>query len=239
MRSPFLIGLLYPLNLAMLGVSIAAALIAAWWLLPLGLLLWAIMVFAVANHPEVKFRWRTRNRAPLARRFQRYFDRIARAQLNVFNSLNAAPDRMQRALQPVQKEVDELTEYAHSLSVRMTTLENYRLVSQSKLDAGMDQRQIDSALKDVDDPLVEREYAESQQALHNHVSELDAVSRQLDRVEAQLLSLANEMDTIVTELIRLQTLDPRDAARHMPRLIERLRAERQELETFEQEAIKY
>jgi chromosome segregation ATPase len=237
MRSPLLVGLLHPLNLAMLGASVAAALLSAWWLLPVGLVLWAIMVLTVANNPEVKFRWRTRNRAPLARRFQRYFDRIARAQLNVFNSLNATSDRMRRTLQPVQAEVDALTERAHSLSVRMTTLENYRLVSQSKLDARTDQRQIDSALHHANDPLVEREYAESQQALHNHVSELDAVARQLDRVEAQLLSLANEMDTVVTEVIRLQTLQVGDAARYVPRLVDRLRAQRQALETFEREAM--
>jgi hypothetical protein len=230
-------GLFHPLNLLMLGASVVAGLVSAWWLFPIGLLLWLLMVLSVANHPEVRFRWRVGNRAPLARRFQRYFDRISRAQLTVFNSTNAASPSMRRVVQPVRAEVDRLTEQAHSLCVRMTQLENYRLVSQSKLDMQTDQRQIDQALHRADDPLVEREYAESQRALQSRVSDLASVVKQLDRVEAQLMVLANEMDSIVAEVIRLLALPPAGAVEYADRLVERLRLQSTELKTFEREAV--
>lgn len=38
-------ALLHPLNIIMFVLSIVAGLVAAWWLAPLGLLLWLIMVF--------------------------------------------------------------------------------------------------------------------------------------------------------------------------------------------------
>ena len=37
------------MNLAMLGISIAAGLLAAWWLLPIGLAVWVIMVIVTVN----------------------------------------------------------------------------------------------------------------------------------------------------------------------------------------------
>jgi hypothetical protein len=37
------------MNLAMLGLAIAAGLLAAWWLLPVGLIVWAIMMILTAK----------------------------------------------------------------------------------------------------------------------------------------------------------------------------------------------
>ena len=79
MRSPTVTGLLHPLNLVMLGLVFFAALVAAWWLLPLGLVLWLVMVVTVARDPSLRISHRMQSRAPLAPRFQRYFDRIERA----------------------------------------------------------------------------------------------------------------------------------------------------------------
>jgi chromosome segregation ATPase len=194
-------------------------------------------VLTVARSPEVQFRWQMGSREPLARRFQRYFDRISRLQLSVFNNLNAAPGDVRRTLQPVQAEVDALTEQAHTLCVRMTTLENYRLVSKSRLDTQTDQRRIDTALHHTDDPLVADDYADSQRALDSLRTQLETVTNQLDRVEAQLLSLVNEMDTIVTELVRLQTLEPADAAHYVPGLVQQLQAQAAELRVFQREAM--
>ncbi len=37
------------MNLATLGIAIAAGLLAAWWLLPVGLIVWGIMVIITAK----------------------------------------------------------------------------------------------------------------------------------------------------------------------------------------------
>ena len=49
MRSPWMSALIDRMNLATLGIAIAAGLLAAWWLLPAGLIVWIIMVIITAK----------------------------------------------------------------------------------------------------------------------------------------------------------------------------------------------
>ena len=237
MRSPFLTALIHPLNLFMVGLSVLAGLIAAWWLFPVGILFWFVMVIAVSRDPSLRISHEMQSRAPLAPRFQRYFDRIERSQVGVFNSLASAPARTRRALRSVQSEIDALTQQAHALCRRMTVLENYRMVSQSQADLGAELQHVDTKIENSVDPVSREEYEESRQALESRISKLETVSTQLDRVEAQLMTLANEMDGVVTEVIRLQAMGPDEAARHVPGLVERLREQRDQLKTFEQERV--
>lgn len=237
-RSPFLTGLVHPLNLLMLGLAVFAGLVAAWWLFPAGLFLWLMMVVAVSRDPSLRISHQMQQRAPLAQRFQRYFDRIERAQVGVFNSMASAPARTRRALQPVQSEIDALAMRTHALCQRMTVLENYCLVSQSQADLEADMREIGTKIGGTQDPVILREYEESRQTLEGRVDKLKAVSVQLDRVEAQLVSLANEMDGVLTEMIRLQAMGPKDAARHVPALVKHLRDQSAQLEQFARETVR-
>ncbi len=236
MRSPLLIALFHPLNLAMLGLSLFALLFSAWWLFPLGLLFWGIMVLAIARNPSLRFNAALQSREPLAQRFQRYFDRIERSQVGIFNTLSSAPPRTRRALQPIHAEVDALIHQVHLLCRRMTALENYRLVAQSQADLQGDLHHIEQSLSRTEDALVRREYEESREAMQGRLAKLERVSTQLDRVEAQLLSLANELDGTVTEVIHLQAMGPEDASSLVPALVKRLQEQRVALEAFEREA---
>lgn len=49
MAAPLRTALTDRMNLAMLGISIVAGLLAAWWLLPIGLAVWLIMVIVTVN----------------------------------------------------------------------------------------------------------------------------------------------------------------------------------------------
>jgi chromosome segregation ATPase len=236
-RSPVLTGLLHPLNLLTLGLAVFAGLVAAWWLFPVGVLFWLIMVVAVSRDPSLRISHEMQRRAPLAQRFQRYFDRIERAQVGVFNSLSTAPAPVRRTLQPIQAEIDVLANLVYALCKRMTVLENYRLVSQSRSDLEADLQQIETKINGTDDSLTRREYEESRRSLQERLSKLEAVSTQLDRVEAQLISLANEMDSIVTEVIRLQAMGHREAARFVPAVRQKLREQATQLKVFEREAV--
>jgi flagellar biosynthesis chaperone FliJ len=237
MRSPFVTGLFHPLNLAMLGLAALAGLVAAWWLFPLGLLLWLAMVLAVSRDPSLRLNYEMRSREPIAQRFQQTFDRIERARLSVFNSLASAPSRTRKALQPVQDELQALTEQAHSLCRRMTALENYRLVSDSTTNLQADLQQFGEAIDQAGDPLVKREYEDSRRALLERMAKLKLVASDLDRVEAQLLGLANEMDAVVAEMIRLQAAGPSGAERGVAPLVKRLQEQSAQLAKTEQEAV--
>jgi len=234
-RSPLLMGLLHPLNILTLGLAVVAGLVAAWWLFPVGVLAWLVMVIAVARDPSLRISHAMQRRDPLAQRFQRYFDRIERAQVGVFNSLASAPPSTRRALQPIQAEIDGLTNQVYALIKRMTLLENYRLVVQSGADLQGDLEQIGATLTDTQDAVIRREYEESRHAIQERLARLESVSTLLDRVEAQLLSLSNEMDGMVTEVIRLQALGTQEATGYVPALASRVREQSVQLKVFERE----
>jgi hypothetical protein len=171
----------------------------------------------------------------LAQRFQQYFDRIQRAQLRVFNSLGAAPAQVKRVLQPIQDQIDVLTTQVYSLCQRMTTLENYRVVTQSQRDLTGDLARIDKALQGATDPVIRREFESSRQSIQERVDRQRTVAKLLDRVEAQLLGLANELDGVVAEVIRLQAMAPGDAERHVNGLLRGLREQSSQVAEFERE----
>lgn len=236
MKSPIVVALIHPLNILMAGLAVFAGLVSAWWLFPIGMLLWLVMVIAVARSPSLRMSHQLDKRAPLAQRFQKYFDRIERVQVSIFNTLSSAPNRTRRIFQPVQTEVGALTDQVHQLCQRMTTLENFRIVSQSRADLEADLKHIEETLETTTDPLVQREYKESRQSLEEKLDKVQTVSTQLDRVEAQLLSLTSEMDSLMAEIIRLQAAGPEEASNHIPRLMERLRTQSEELKHFQREA---
>jgi hypothetical protein len=237
MRSPFLTALVHPLNIAMLGLSVVAGLVAAWWLFPLGLLFWLAMVIRVSRDAALQFSYRMQSREPLAQRYQEYFDRIERSQLSVFNNLAAAPAGMRRVLQPIQKEIDALTTQVYSLCQRMTTLENYRVVTESGRDLEADLARVDAAMQRTNDAIIRQEYEASRQSIQERLNKLRSVSVLLDRVEAQLMGLANELDGVMTEVIRLQAMAPEDAAQHVPTLQQSLQEQSEQIRAFEREAI--
>jgi chromosome segregation ATPase len=137
----------------------------------------------------------------------------------------------------VQTELELLTDQVYALGKRMTTLENYRMVTQSQSDLEHDLQELNETIEQTEDDLVRREYEESRQSLQNRLDKLKAVSTQLERVEAQLMSLSNELDATVTEVIRLQAMGADSAKQFVPELTERLRQQRLQLREFESEAV--
>jgi hypothetical protein len=223
----------------MLMASVLAGLISAWWLFPLGLVFWMIMVTMVARDPALRLNFETGRRSSLARRFQPYFDRVERARVSVFNSLAHAPAEVRRAMQPVQKEMEALVDRTYGLCHRMTSLDNYRMVAESQSNLEGDLRRIEEAIEQAQDPLVRKEYQESRRTLQARLADQRAIVGQMDRVEAQLLSVATEMDRIVADVLRLQAVGGQEARRRPAQLVRRLRAQQAELTRFEQEALRH
>ncbi len=235
-RSPFLTGLMHPINLLFLALTVFAGLVSAWWLLPIGLVLWLIMVINVARDPSLRFSHQMQRRKPLAQRFQDCFDRLERTQVSIFNSLASASPPVRRVMQPVHVEVKRVVDEAHALCRRMTTLENYRLVTQSQTDMEAELRDLNEIIEKSEDVLTRQEYEESRQALRRRAEKLTLVSTQLDRVEAQLVSLSNEMSGVMTEIVRLQAIGAAAAKHHVPALVEKLQEETSQLREFERNA---
>ncbi|MBN1248311.1 MAG: hypothetical protein JXC32_11680 [Anaerolineae bacterium] len=238
MRSPTLTALVHPLNIAMAGLAVFAGLMSAWWLFPVGMLLWLAMVVAVSRDRALRFNAQMQRREPLAQRFQRAFDRIERAQVGIFNTLAASPARTHRALEPIQTQVDRLAQEAHALCKRMTSLENYRIVTQSQTDPAGDLETLIQRIEQTRDPALRQDYLESRRILEERLEKLQQVSRQLDRVEAQLLGVANKLDGVITEIVRLQAAGPEAAGPYVEEIVGYLQQEIEGLNAFEQRAVR-
>lgn len=235
--SPWLSALFNPLNLVMLVGSVAAGLLAAWWLFPLGLILWAIMVVSIAREPAAVLNETVQNRSALPQRFQTTFDRIEKSQVNLFNTISGAETGTRRILQPLRGPVDSLIDQAYRLCQRMTPLENYRSLTTEATANAQDQiNQFSYQIQAATDPLVKRENEESAKSLQEKIQKLKDASTILDRVDAQLTSLANEMEATLAEVIRLQAMGAKTTKQEMPELLGRVRKQIDQLNQFDKEA---
>ncbi|MEW5868341.1 MAG: hypothetical protein AB1894_03640 [Chloroflexota bacterium] len=233
MRTPIVVALLNPANLTILALSVAAGLCSAWWLAPVGILLWLVMVVLVARNPALRISHSVHSRTPLAQRFQARFDRIERAQVSVYNALASMDPAIRKALQPVQEAVNALTDQAYSLCQRVSALENYRVVSQAKEDLESEWVRLSQQVANAADPVVQQEYNQSLSALESRLENQRQLITYLDRVDAQLVSLSNSLDGALGEVLRLQAIGAKQARKEQSRLVDSLRQEAQELGVFE------
>jgi hypothetical protein len=115
----------------------------------------------------------------------------------------------------------------------MTVLENHRLVLRSKGDLESSLADVENKLHQATDPIVRREYEESLAAIKKRLTTLETVELKLERTDAQLLSLAGKMDQTLTEIVRIQGLDPDLAKSQVAEVVENLEGQISELVQFQ------
>ncbi|MEK7276441.1 MAG: hypothetical protein AAB427_03755 [Chloroflexota bacterium] len=236
MRS-ILTALFNPLNISMLVVSAAAGLCSAWWLFPLGVVLWIVMVVRVATDPNTRLAQEMKSRAAVASRFQAQFNRIERAQVSLVGSLSSSSSAMQRALLPIRDEMDRVVDQAYSLCSRMTALENYRAVRAGATNFEIELARIDARIAETTDPRVKQEYEETKRSTQARLTALQAIASLSERVETQLSGLAAEMDGVLAEVLRLQSLKPEQAATGVTPVVRILHDQAEQLPQYEKEVM--
>jgi DNA repair exonuclease SbcCD ATPase subunit len=232
-QSPLLIALTDRINLSVFILAIASGFCAAWWWALVGVLLWVVLVIMVARDPLLKMAKNLESRAPLAQRYESQFKQIERVQINIFNTITNAPPKMRSSLTPIQDATDALVRYVHNLCQRMTVLENHRLVTGSTDKFKTQITEIQNKLSAVIDPLEVREYKESLLALQVRLSDLENVERQLNRTDAQLTSLTNELNRLMTDIIRIQALDHAVIKDHVERVVQDIQNLLEQIKSFE------
>ena len=235
MRSPFKIAFLNPLNLALLICSLIFGLCAAWWLLPLGLILWAIMFLRVYRDPALWLDQTIQSRAPLTQRFQKPFDRIQRGQISLFNNLRYAKPDARQSLQPLQDAVNSLTDQAYNLCLRMTALQNYYLVTKNNRDFEGESFVLKVKIDNSTDAKTRKDYEDSRRILEEQAANFRNISVLLDRVEAQLSTVSSTIDMEVVEAIRLQSMPAEEIDKGLPALLQAIRTQSEGLSEFEKE----
>lgn len=227
--SPWFDALLDPAALLVLATAVLAGLLAAWWLFPLGILLWLFMVVRNLTDPSLRLNQTIQNRKDVAQRFMPAFNSIQKAQISTFNSIQATNRAMRGVLQPVQTAVDHAVEQAYELAKRFTPMENYRQVSVPPANLEKDLADVTEQMNAAQDAAAKREYQESANAMRQRLDKYNEVCNQLDQVDAQLAGLKNELDVVMTETVQLEALTPAQAKEQVPQLVERINQEAEQL----------
>jgi chromosome segregation ATPase len=237
-RSPFLSALLHPLNLSMLALTVAAGLCSAWWLAPVGFVFWLVMVAIVSRDPGLQINFTRQSREPLAQRFQTRFDRLDRARVSIFNSLQGVSPAFRKQIQPVQDTLDELVEHAYQLCLNLTALDNnfyvQKLSNNFNVDIEAMQENIASATNDRD----KKEFEEALKSLETRKAQLKSVETLLSRFEAQLTGTNNAVDSVITNLASLKGREAKQIEGKIPPLLQLLQTEQAELKQFDEEISK-
>lgn len=222
MSSPFLTAFFDPLNLMILVVAAAAGLLAAWWLFPLGLLFWLIMMIALTRDPGFRLNHASANRAPLAQRYQAQYNAIKHAQIDFWNAVSSFNASTRPELQPILNAVNDLVDEVYTLCQRMSALENYRLVSTLNSNLQDEANQLAAKIDKAADPAVKREFQEALAAMQNRIAKLQEASTRLDKVDAELSGVTNDLNSEVTEILQLQSLPHDQISTRIPEITRKL-----------------
>lgn len=233
-RPPLLTALLNPVNLAMLALTVAAGLCSAWWLAPIGIVLWLVMVIVIARDPGVQITFTRQSREPLAQRFQTRFDRLDRARISIFNALQRSNNpSLRRAIEPVQSSLDELVNHAYQLSLQMSALDNNYSVQQVSGNFDDDIARMQKNLQTATNPVDQKEFQQTLDALKARQAQLKNVGMLLSRFEAQLTGTNNAIDGVVTDVVSLQGRSDKQVKEKIPALMKIIQTEQDEFKQFD------
>jgi hypothetical protein len=234
-RPPLLTSILHPINVSMFALTVAAGLCSAWWLAPVGFVFWLIMVTAIARDPGLQITFTRQSREPLSQRFQTRFDRLDRARISIFNSLQGVSPAFRRNIQPIQDTLDELVEHAYQLCLNMTAMDNNFSIQQISNHFDDDIETMDANIARAANDNEKKEFEEAKKSLQARKAQIKNVGTLLSRFEAQLTGTNNAVDSVVTGIASLKGRDAKQVAVKVPPLLEALQTEQEELRQFDAE----
>jgi hypothetical protein len=233
-RSPWLLALTHPLNMIMLVAAFAAGLISAWWLFPLGLLLWFVMLLKIALDPALRINQMIQDRSGLPQRFETPFSHIEKSQVSLFNALSSAKSPVKQAFEPLQVAVNELVDHTYQLCTQMTPLENYQQVN-SNSNPETELNQLDRLIATLDDPAAKKGYDTARQALLDKVNQKKGANDRLSQMDALLISISSDMDNLMADTARAQAMRLADIQQQIPGMVEKVKGLINQLQVFEQQ----
>lgn len=230
--SPWSHALFNPLNILMLGASMAAGLISAWWLFPIGLVFWLIMVLKIAYDPALRINHAIQAHSGLPQRFEIPFNRIEKAQVKLFNSLSSQKPLIKKAFQPLQMAVNDLVDQTYQLCVQMTPMVNL-LQANSSPSPENELEQLDRLIDALANPAAQKGYERARQALQEKVEQRRTIDEQLGQVDAFLIHLTTEMESLLINMARLQTMDAAVISQQIQDTVDEVRKEIQQIQTLQ------
>jgi hypothetical protein len=193
-----------------------------------------VMVIIIARDPGVQITFTRQSREPLAQRFQNRFDKLDRARISIFNTLQRVNNSaLRRSIEPIQSALDDLVEHAYQLSLQMTALDNNFAVQQVATRFDDDIASMEKNLREADNPIDRKEFEQTLASLKARKAQLKSVGTLLSRFEAQLTGTNNAIDSVVTGIVSLQGRSAKGVEEKVPTLLKVIETEQDELQQFD------
>jgi hypothetical protein len=199
-----------PLALAVLLAALLFGATVALWLLPLGLLAYALMVLigardaaliSAASRPARPTRPRIASPT-----FRAQLDAIERTQQEIARSGAQAGGPLARLLIPIGEQAADLVGEAYGLASKGELIERY-LAGVNMRQLEQDVQGLDTQLQRTQDPYTRQQLEETRQARLERLGNARDLQTYIGRISAQLQNIAASLDNVLAETVRLRTAD--------------------------------
>ena len=222
-----------PLALLVLLVAIGAGLGVALWLLPLGLLAYALMVFLSARDADlITLSLRPARPRLSSPTFRAQLDAIERTQQEIGRSATQAGGPLIRLLAPISTQARELVEQAYTLCDKGQIIERYLATTNQR--ALQDQiNGVDQRLAATQDAYTRDQLTEARNALAERQQHARDLETYVGRILAQLQNISASLDNVLAETVRLRTADAVSADTATNQVAQRLSDLKSDMDAFQ------
>ncbi|MGQ9482699.1 hypothetical protein [Chloroflexus sp.] len=220
-----------PLTVLVLVAAIFGGLTLTIWWLPLGLVLYSVVVWLAVQDPLLM--------APPARPLPRItspllrtaINEIERSQREVERAVAGTQGALAGILTNIVTQTRDLVEEAYFLADKGQIIERY-LASSDNQRLTQQVTQLDWQISATIDPFTRQQLEERRKALLDQQKHLRDLRLYIDRILAQLANIDASLDTILAEVIRLRTADAVAMSSTSSNVQQRLADLRSDMEVF-------
>lgn len=220
-----------PLAVLVLVAAIFGGLTLTIWWLPLGLVIYGVVVWLAAQDPWLTTppaRPRPRITSPLLRAA---INEIERSQREVERAVAGTQGALAGILTNIVTQTRDLVEEAYFLADKGQIIERY-LASNDYQRLTQQVTQLDWQISATIDPFTRQQLEERRKALLDQQKHLQDLRLYIDRIQAQLANIDAILDTILAEVIRLRTADAVAMTSASSNVQQRLADLRSDMEVF-------
>jgi chromosome segregation ATPase len=200
-----------PLALIVFMVALASGLTIAIWLLPLGLLAYAAMVYLGARDPALRFQAppppprvsRPRLTSPT---FKAQLEAIERTQQEIVRSASQAGGPLSRLLQPISEQARELVQESYTLTDKGQTIEQY-LATVNRQALQRELASLDQQIAATNDPYTRQQLEDTRKLRQEKLDNVRDLETYIGRITAQLSNIGATLDNVLADSVRLRTAD--------------------------------
>lgn len=196
-----------PLAVVVLLGALVGGILISVWLLPLGLIAYAAMVWLAARDPALRQQAdappRTRLTSPT---FRAQMETIEQTTQEIQRSVERSPGALAQLLGKVSNQARDLSQEANVLCDKGQTIEQYL----AGVNATAIQKQIEALnirLRSTNDQYTRDQLTETRQALLDRQENARDLETYVGRITAQLQNIAATLENVLAETVRLRTAD--------------------------------